>query len=194
MGKVIRAKSHLTVEEMDAQLKSLHDFWRIRRWLVIRHALVAPAPAQEIALRLGLSVCTVRDLIEAYNRHGPQALETAGKGQRQRAYLSFEAERTFLASFIAASQAGHIAVARVIKKAFEEPSGRRVAPSTIYRLLHRHHWRKVVPRPKNPRSSQEEQDTFKKTLETKSSKSSPRVMQRIPVPCFSWRKMRDVLG
>jgi hypothetical protein len=64
MGKVIRVKSPLTVEEIDTRLKNLHAFWRIRRWLVIRHAIVAPAPAQEIALRLGLSVCTGRDLIE----------------------------------------------------------------------------------------------------------------------------------
>jgi transposase len=171
MGKVIRVKSHLTVEEIDARLKSLQDFWRIRRWLVIRHALVDPAPAQEIALRLGLSVCTVRDLIEAYNRHGPKALETPGKGQRQHAYLSCDAEQTVLSPFIAESQSGHVAVARVIKKAFEEKIGHRVATSTIYRLLHRHQWRKGVPRPKNPRRSQEEQDAFKKTLVTKSSKS-----------------------
>jgi transposase len=171
MSKVIRAKPHLTLEDIDARLKKLHDFWRIRRWMVIRHALVAPAPAKDIACRLGLSVFTVRDLIEAYNRYGPDALETAGKGQRQRAYLSVDAERTFLAPFIAESQAGHMAIARVIKKAFEEHIGCRVATSTIYRLLHRHQWRKVVPRPKNPRSSKEEQAAFKKTLLTKSSKS-----------------------
>jgi transposase len=171
MGKVIRVKAHLTVEEIDARLKTLHAFWRIRRWLVIRQALVAPAPAQEIALRLGLSVCTVRDLIEAYNRSGPDALETTGKGQRQRAYLSVEEEHTFLSPFLADSQAGHIATARTIKKALEDYIGHRVATSTIYRLLHRHQWRKVVPRPKNPRSSKEEQEAFKKTLRTTSSKS-----------------------
>jgi transposase len=110
-------------------------------------------------------------VIEAYNRHGPKALETAGKGQRQHAYLSLDAERTFLAPFFAASQSGHLAVTRDLKKAFEDHIGRRVATSTIYRLLHRHQWRKVVPRPKNPRSSHEEQDAFKKTLVTKSSKS-----------------------
>jgi hypothetical protein len=65
MGKVIRVKSPLTVEEIAARLKHLHAFWRIRRWFVIRQAFVAPAPAQEIAVRLGLSVCPVRDLIEA---------------------------------------------------------------------------------------------------------------------------------
>jgi hypothetical protein len=95
MGKVIRVKPHLTIEEIDERLKNLHDFWRIRRWMVIRHALVDPAPAKAIALRLGLSVFTVRDLIEAYNRHGPEVLETAGKGQRQRAYLSVDRARLF---------------------------------------------------------------------------------------------------
>ena len=85
MGKVIRVKAPLTVEEIDARLKNLHAFWRLRRWLVMRQAFVAPAPAQEIAVRLGLSVCTVRALIEAYNRSGPDALETPGTGHRQRA-------------------------------------------------------------------------------------------------------------
>ena len=165
MGKVIRVKPHLTLAEIDERLKNLHDFWRIRRWMVIRHAMVDPAPAKDIACRLGLSVCTVRDLIEAYNRHGPDVLETPGKGRRQHAYLSVAAERTLLAPFLADSQAGHIAVARRIKKALEDSIGHPVATSTIYRLLHRHHWRKVVPRPKNPRSSQEAQDTFKKTFQ-----------------------------
>jgi transposase len=163
MSKVIRVKPHLTLEDIDARLKHLHDFWRIRRWLVIRHALVDPAPAKDIACRLGLSGFTVRDLIEAYNRYGPDALETPGKGQRQHAYLSVNEERTLLATFLEQSQAGHIAVARMIKTAFENSLGHPVATSTIYRLLHRHQWRKVVPRPKNPQSSKETQDTFKKT-------------------------------
>jgi transposase len=171
MGKVIRVKSHLTVEEIDARLKPLHDFWWLRRWLVMRHAFVEPAPAQEIAVRLGLSVCTVRDLIEAYNRSGPDALETTGKGQRQRAYLSVDEEPTFLSPFRAESHTGHIATARAIKKAFEDDRGHRVATNPIYRLLHRHQWRKVGPRPKNPRSSKEEQEAFKKTVLTQSSKS-----------------------
>ena len=163
MGKVIRVKPHLTLEDIDARLKNLHDFWRIRRWLGIRHAVVEPAPAKDIACRLGLSVLTVRELIEAYNRHGPEALETTGKGRRQHAYLSVEAERTLLAPFLAASQAGHIAIARPIKKAFADSLGHRIATSTIYRLLHRHHWRTVGPRPKNPQRSKEAQDTLKKT-------------------------------
>jgi hypothetical protein len=62
----------------------------------MRHAFVAPAPAQELALRRGLSVCPVRALIAAANRDGPDALETPGKGQRQRAYLAVAEAHTFL--------------------------------------------------------------------------------------------------
>ena len=80
MSKVIRVKPHRTLEEIDARLKTLHDFWLIRRGLVIRHAMGDPAPAKDIACRLGLSVFTVRDLMEAYNRYGPDALETTGRG------------------------------------------------------------------------------------------------------------------
>ena len=164
MGKVIRVQPHLTVEEIDERLKSLHDFWRIRRWMIIRQALVDSAPAKAIALRFGVSLFTVRDLIEAYNRQGPEALETPGKGQRQRAYLSVEEEQRVLFPFLEASQAGHIGTVGVIKTALESRIGHPIATSTVYRMVARHQWRKVVPRPRNPRSSGEEQETFKKTF------------------------------
>jgi transposase len=162
MGKVIRVQPHLTVEEIDERLKQLHDFWRIRRWMIIRQALVDPVPAKAIALRVGLSIFTVRDLIEAYNRQGPEALETAGKGQRQHAYLSVGEEQTVLSPFLEASQAGHIGTVGVIKNALESRIGHPIAASTVYRMLARHQWRKVVPRPRNPRSSKADQEAFKK--------------------------------
>jgi hypothetical protein len=37
--------------------------------------------------------------VAAYNRHGPSALETPGRGQRQRAYLSLEQERAVVEQF-----------------------------------------------------------------------------------------------
>jgi len=85
MSQVIRVKPHLTRGEIAARLKHRQDFWRIRRWLVMRHALVEPAPATDSACRLGWSGCTVRARIEASNRHGPDALETPGQGRRQHA-------------------------------------------------------------------------------------------------------------
>jgi hypothetical protein len=50
-----------------------------------------------------------------------------------------------------------------IQRAYEDRVGKSVAPSTIYRMLERHGWRKVVPRPRHPRANRAGQAAFKKT-------------------------------
>jgi len=50
-----------------------------------------------------------------------------------------------------------------IQRAYEQRVGKPVAPSTIYRLLERHGWRKVVPRPRHPKTNRAGQAAFKKT-------------------------------
>ena len=82
MGQITRAKEHLTVSEIEQRIKNSKEAWRIRRWMIIRHALVSPQPAAEIALRLGVAKQTVHNIIYLYNRFGPSAVETPGKGQR----------------------------------------------------------------------------------------------------------------
>ena len=47
-------------------------------------------------------------------------------------------------------------------KAFEKKVGHPVARFTIYRLLERHDWRKIAPRPRHPKADSEDQDAFKK--------------------------------
>jgi len=89
MGKVTKVVGRLSEKEIQKKIKETAGFWRVRKWLVIWNALVAPRPAAEIALHTGLAVQTVHNLISAYNRKGPAAIETPGKGGRRRSYLSF---------------------------------------------------------------------------------------------------------
>ncbi|MCE5241943.1 MAG: winged helix-turn-helix domain-containing protein [Desulfobacteraceae bacterium] len=44
--------------------------------------------------------------------------------------------------------------------------GRKVAKTTIYRMLDRHGWRKIMPRPHHPKSDPKAQEGFKKTRKT----------------------------
>jgi len=50
-----------------------------------------------------------------------------------------------------------------IQRACEERVGKSVAPSTIYRMLERHGWRKVVPRPRHPKANRAGQAACKRT-------------------------------
>lgn len=171
MKRITKVVEHLRVEEIDARLRRCTEPWRIRRWHVIRCALVHPKPAAEIALEVGLARQTVHNLIAAYNRHGPQVLETPGHGQRQRAYLSLRQEQALVDKFRKKSAAGQISTAQQFKPVIERVIGRQVHKTTVYRLLKRHQWRKVVPRPRHPQASAAEQTAFKKTSRSKSGRS-----------------------
>ena len=124
---------------------------------------VDPRPAAEIALHTGTSVRTVHQVISDYNRLGAAAIETPGKGGRNNSYISLEAEKEFLSGFIEQAAAGVVTTTK-IKQAFEELVGFEVDKSTIYRMLKRQEWRKVMPRPSHPEADLEAQEAFKKTF------------------------------
>jgi hypothetical protein len=49
-----------------------------------------------------------------------------------------------------------------LKVAYEEKIGHPTSDSTIYNLLARHQWRKLMPRPCHPEHDEEAQEAFKK--------------------------------
>ena len=163
MARVTRVAPHLTREEVKQKLDTANTPWLRQRWLVIYSALLEPRPAGEIAAQLGVSRPFVSKISSLYKRFGPQGLETVGPGGRRNEYLSKDEEVAFLAPFIERAAQGEIVTAKVIKQAFEQRLGHEVDESTIYRLLQRHQWRKVVPRPIHPEADPEAQEAFKKT-------------------------------
>ena len=145
--------------------------------------MVDPRSSAEIAKHTATTVGMVHQVISTYNRFGVAGIETPGKGGRRHQYLTLEAERQFLAPFFTHAEQGKIATAEEIKRAFEAQIGHEVDESTIYRLLSRHGWRKLVPRPRHPQAKQEAQDDFKKTSRSVSRRQSQHEMQATPDPC-----------
>jgi hypothetical protein len=132
MARVCTAAAHLRVEEIDARITHEREAWRMRRWMVIRHALVDPQPTAVIAAHVGVVLQTVRNLLWAYKRWGATGLETPGKGQRQRAYLSLAQERAIVGKFLKKSAGGQISTGSMLKPALEKAVGSRVAKTTVY--------------------------------------------------------------
>src|SRR6266576_827764 len=166
MTRIKRAATHVSVEEVKERMS--HDprsFYR-KRWLIIYNALVDPREAKDIARHTGVSVATVHKLISTYNRLGVAAVETPGKGGRRNQYLTVEEERELLTPFFELAQKGELTTAAHIKLAFEKRVGHEVDETTIYRLLERHQWRKVVPRPFHPKADKEEQRLFLQNFAT----------------------------
>lgn len=164
MGKVTKVVSHLSGEEISKKIKGTVGFWRVQKWLVIWNAVVDPRPAEEIALHTGLARQTVHNLISRYNRWGAGAVEGPGKGGRRKAYLSLEEEADFLAPFKKKALTGQVTTAVEINRDLEQRLGHRVHKTTVYRLLKRHGWRKIAPRPFHVQGKEEEQEDFKKNF------------------------------
>jgi len=174
MARVTRAVTHLSVEEVKNRLQNDLHAWRRQRWLIIYNALVDPRKAEDIAKYCGVSKATVHQVISNYNRLGVAAVETPGKGGHRHQYLTIEQEREFVTPFFARALQGEIATTAEIQQAYEKLVEHEVEDSTIYRLLHRHGWRKLVPRPQHPQADKEAQEQFKKNLRRRFKRLSQR--------------------
>lgn len=163
MSKITRAKAHLTNDIIQQKIKSTVGFWRVQKWLIIHNAQNHPRHSQEIADHLAISKSMVNKTISEYNRYGATSIETKGKGGRYHSYLTTKEEQNFMEEFISQAQKGQIATAGQIKEAYEKLIGKSVHKTTIYRLLDRNGWRKIVPLPSHPLKDSQAQEDFKKT-------------------------------
>ena len=151
-----------TTERMEDLLRftsSLDEYRRIQS-ILFRSKYGYGAP--EISRITGLKPQTVRNIHAAYRKDGEIALQVTGRGGRRKSYLTPEEEDVFLRTFSKDGQLGNIVEVSEIHQSFEKQIGRQVPRSTISRLLHRHGWRKLEPRPKHPKGSQEAIERFKK--------------------------------
>jgi transposase len=194
MARITHAAAHLTTEEVKNRMRTAPRPLYRQRWLIIYNALVEPRKAEEIARHCGVSKATVHQVISTYNRFGVAAVETPGKGGRRHQYLTWEEEEQFLAPFFARAEAGEIATVREIWQDFEARVGEKVDDSTIYRLLDRHGWRKLMPRPRHPKADPQAQEQFKKTLKPRFKRQSPHAQPRMSALSSLWPRMKAVLA
>jgi transposase len=87
-------------------------------------------------------------------------------GGRRRQNMNPEEEQAFLEPFFKKAQRGGVLVVSDIQKAYETAVKRTVPPSTIYRLLARHGWRKIAPARRHPQGDPEAQQAWEKNSKT----------------------------
>ena len=83
-------------------------------------------------------------------------------GGRRKANMSMAEEKAFLDSFKDRARVGGILVVSEIHAELEKVLSRKVHRSAVYKLLHRHGWRKLAPRKRNAKSEPLVQEAWKK--------------------------------
>src|ERR1700724_655945 len=113
-----------------------------------------------IAAAMGVPLSAVNRAHMAYDHGGIKALKPRPSGGRKRENMALEEEKALLARFAKAAGAGEMLNIHDLKAAYA--IGHDTSKSTIYNLLARHGWRKLMPRPFHPRRDIAAQNTFKK--------------------------------
>jgi transposase len=119
--------------------------------------------AARIAQLLGGSTVTVHVPQSRWASEGDAVFDVRSRGGRRPQHLTPDQETSPSAPFVERAEAGGMLTVAEIAQACQKRSGKAVAPSTICRLLERHGWRKVVPRPSHPKADVAAQAAFKKT-------------------------------
>jgi transposase len=141
------------------KVKTKTQFQRVQcLWLRVSLGL----SSRDVAVAVGWNASSVRHLQAQYLKEGEEALRASKRGGRYRANMTADEESSFLSSFLEKATRGEILMVSEVKRAYEKTVGHTVPKSTIYRMLARHGWRKIAPRPHHPKANALLQEEFKK--------------------------------
>ena len=136
----------------------------------LRHAQAILLPLElglsleQTALAIGRSISLTCKLRNRKRRE--RANEIPVKKQkrelRNRATTTLTREAALLDQVLAQAASGGVVVVPHLKPAFEKALGRKIALSTLYRMLARHDWRKLAPDTAHPKGDPERREEFKK--------------------------------
>ena len=110
---------------------------------------------EEISEKTGYHISTASKLIARYMRDGISAIaENQYKGNRRN--MSFEEETAILAPYIERAERGEMVDIKEIAAAYQKAVPHKISDTQIYYVLHRHGWRKIMPRSRHPKKASEE--------------------------------------
>lgn len=154
----------LSAEELQCRMKSADSIEQFRRYQVIFLRLTNPEMSvSQVANVCGVAYRTVTQWTWYYNHRQIEDYLLSGRGGRRNSHLSEKAEEALLSGLRDKAEKGQVITVQSVKKAAEKVLGHELAKDYAYDLLHRHHWRKIMPHTYHPQKDQSAQNTFKKT-------------------------------
>ena len=128
---------------------------------------------EEISARTGYNERYITTLMGKYQKQGLEEYIRI-KQTSHRRNLSEKEEAAVLEQFEKRSDEGQELTAAEIRQGLEKALGRKTSGEYVYRVLHRHGWRKVMPRSKHPKAATEEEQDSSKKLKHITTKWSPK--------------------
>ena len=153
-------------KEIRAARKANRDK-RIDKRLRVLELRCEASSLKDISSETGFAISHISNLIRLYAEEGLEAI-TGNHYHGNRRNMSIEEESELLDRFQKKAEQGQVLDIREIADAYEKAVGHPVSRGQIYRVLHRHGWRKVMPRSKHPKKASDEVIETSKKLTSES--------------------------
>ena len=170
MRRPAQIKPWLSEEEFLVWIREAVSREAYQKRLAIWLTQVGPFQAEEVAKMLGISKQAVWLWVGQYNKNGPEGLVRQGRGGRRWSLLSWQKEEVLLKSFAKRALEGKVITAKQMLPEIRQAAGEKVSLAYVYRLLRRHQWRKLGPRPRHVKADPKAQEEFKKNSRPSSKK------------------------
>ena len=121
------------------------------------------ATAQEVADQTGFYPTTITRLVAKYRKGGIEAISGNHYCGNHR-NMSVEEEAAILGPFRERAEKGELVEIKEIKAAYQAAVDHPISDSQIYFVLHRHGWRKIMPRSRHPKKASDEEIAASKKL------------------------------
>lgn len=123
------------------------------RLLCIKLRVVKGMPTKQIAVITEYSEGYIDIIINEYNKNGLSGI-LAKKMAGNHRNMTHELEEEFLKPYKEKAIAGEILeISQIIKDYSQALNGKKISKSTVYDILHRHGWRKIMPRSTHPKKA-----------------------------------------
>jgi len=139
LEEIVQARRDNKDKRVEARLKALEMRARNIR-------------ASEISEATGFHSAYISQLAAKYKNRGIEAVTGNHYGGNHR-NMSIEEEAVILAPFRERAAKGEMVEVKEIKAAYQAAVDHPISVAQIYYVLHRHGWRKVMPRSKHPKKA-----------------------------------------
>jgi len=156
-------KPHLTTEELRDWVYQAPDRNSYQRRLAIWLTYKGKFHARQVADLLQVAQPSVWKWIGEYNHTGPEGLARQGRGGRRWAFMGWAEEAAMLEEWHTRAATGDVVTAKQMLAHICTRTGRDVSLGYVYKLLTRHGWRKIAPRPHHVNADLAAQAAYKKT-------------------------------
>lgn len=152
------------LEQARAQVKAARSAAQLRAAQAVLLPLELGLTLAQTAAAIGRSVgatCRIRTSFCAV-ASGRQEPAQAKTSLRNRAKATLEQEAAVLDAVLHDAHLGGVVIIPRLKPQIEAALGKTMALSGIYRMLHRHQWRKLAPDTQHPKGDSAAREVWKK--------------------------------